>query len=231
MKIKKFDISKSIWNFLSQPGLMKRGSLRAQYEGERELIEFLSEEIANEQKAQKSKPIPKELDGFQIKFEGSEVELLKQAGDETIEISFNVNHTVDTDEDQEAEINPSADKPEFGDLKSKPNFEVDVKRGSRTLSFTCSFMPSTSDEQSEGGYRDVFGIDEVTIYEGKWSDKGYLVAGDVLDGYLYDLLMNYLDEKGVSNEFVDKLCDLSTAYEHKLYVDFLGNLQKFSAGK
>ncbi|KAJ8880775.1 hypothetical protein PR048_017246 [Dryococelus australis] len=199
--------------------------------GERELIEFLSEEIANEQKVHKSKSIPKELDGFQVKFDGSEVELTKQAGDETIEISFNVNHTVDTDDDQEAEVNPSMDKPELGDLKSKPNFEVDIKRGSKTLSFTCSFMPNAQDEQPEGGYRDVFGIDEVTFYEGKWSDKSYLVAGDVLDGYLYDLLMNYLDEKGISNEFVDKICELSTAYEHKLYVNFLENLQKFSAGK
>jgi hypothetical protein len=29
---------------------------------------------------------------------------------------------------------------------------------------------------------DIFGIDEVTIFSGEWSDKTYAVAGDVLDG-------------------------------------------------
>lgn len=29
---------------------------------------------------------------------------------------------------------------------------------------------------------DIFGIDEVTLYKGEWSDKVYAVAGDVLDG-------------------------------------------------
>lgn len=29
---------------------------------------------------------------------------------------------------------------------------------------------------------DVFGIDEVTMYEGEWTDKNYSATGDVLDG-------------------------------------------------
>jgi len=29
---------------------------------------------------------------------------------------------------------------------------------------------------------DLFGINEVTLYKGEWSDKNYAVAGDVLDG-------------------------------------------------
>ena len=42
---------------------------------------------------------------------------------------------------------------------------------------------------------DMFVIDEVTMFEGEnWSDKTYAVAGDILDGYLYDLFMNMLDE-------------------------------------
>lgn len=49
--------------------------------------------------------------------------------------------------------------------------------------------------------------------------------------YLYDLLMNYLEEKGISNEFADKLIDLSTAYEHTAYVSLLEGLSKFTSGK
>lgn len=78
---------------------------------------------------------------------------------------------------------------------------------------------------------DVFGIEEITIYKGKLADNSYSCAGDVLDGYLYDLLMNLLEEKGVTNEFVYKLSDLSTAYEHQSYVELLEGLSKFTSGK
>lgn len=64
-------------------------------------------------------------------------------------------------------------------MKSKPTFEVDIQRNNTTLSFTCSFLQGVA---QEGEYNDVFGIDEVTIYEGAWQDKNYAVAGDVLDG-------------------------------------------------
>lgn len=110
-------------------------------------------------------------------------------------------------------------------MKSKPTFEVDIKKDNKTLSFTCSFLPG---EAQEGEYNDVFGIDEITIYDGEWSDKVYAVAGDVLDGYLYDLLMNYLEEKGISNEFAEKLSDLSTSYEHQQYINLLESLSKFA---
>ena len=40
---------------------------------------------------------------------------------------------------------------------------------------------------------DLFAIDEVTMYEGEnHSDACYAVAGDILDGYLYDLFMTML---------------------------------------
>ena len=49
--------------------------------------------------------------------------------------------------------------------------------------------------------------------------------------YLYDLLMNLLEEKGVSNEFAEKLAELSTAYEHSSYIGLLENVSKFTTGK
>jgi complement component 1 Q subcomponent-binding protein, mitochondrial len=138
-------------------------------------------------------------------------------------IKLNVNHTVDTEE--EADVSPDQDKPEFGEMKSKPQFEVDIVKGNKTLSFTCSYLQG---EAQEGEYNDVFGIDELTIFEGKHTEKVYAVAGDVLDGYLYDLLMNFLEEKGVSNEFAEKLSDFSTAYEHSSYISLLESLSKFA---
>lgn len=207
------------------------GSQRLQHtKSEQELVQFLSEEIAAECKAQKLKSIPSKIDGFDVKLDGAEVTLTKKTGNETIIVNFNVNHTVDTDADAEPELNPNMDKPDFAELKSKPSFDVDLQLGDQTLSFTCSFLPSDSVQQSDD-YNDIFGIDEVTIYSGEWSDKTYAVAGDVLDGCLYDLLMNLLEERGISNEFVEKLSDFSTAYEHSLYIALLENTKKFVSGK
>jgi complement component 1 Q subcomponent-binding protein, mitochondrial len=137
-------------------------------------------------------------------------------------ISFNINHTVDAEE--EPEVTPSQEQQEdfAAEMKSKPQFEVDIKKDNRTLSFTCSFLQG---EAQEGEYNDVFGIDELTIFEGESSEKTYAVAGDVLDGYLYDLLMNYLEE---SNEFAEKLSEFSTAYEHSSYIGLLESLSKFA---
>lgn len=50
--------------------------------GERELVEFLTEEIVAERKAQKLKNLPTELEGFAVKGDGAEVVLSKQLKDE-----------------------------------------------------------------------------------------------------------------------------------------------------
>uniref|UniRef100_T1H2T9 Complement component 1 Q subcomponent-binding protein, mitochondrial n=1 Tax=Megaselia scalaris TaxID=36166 RepID=T1H2T9_MEGSC len=154
------------------------GAKHMHTKGERELVEFLTEEILAERKAQKIKTIPTEIDGFKVKLDGADVELTKQDAKEKIVIKFNVNHTVDTEE-AEAEVDAQNDKADFGEMKSKPQFEVDIVRGNTTLSLTCSFL---NEPAQEGEYNDVFGIDEMTIFNGEWNDKVYAVAGDVLDG-------------------------------------------------
>lgn len=206
------------------------GCGRAQHtKAEKELVEFLAEEIVAEKKAQKLKTIPTEVDGFSVSLDGANVTLVKKQGNETITIAFNVNHTVDSD--SEPEIDPNDDKPELGEMKSKPNFSVDIQRGKQTLGFSCSFNNEPGASGADESYNDCFGIDEITLYEGDHSDKVYAVAGEVIDGYLYDLLMNYLEEKGISNEFAEKLVDLSTNYEHSAYISLLEGLSKFTSGK
>lgn len=48
---------------------------------------------------------------------------------------------------------------------------------------------------------------------------------------MYDLLMNLLEERGVSNEFADKVSDFATKREHDLYITLLESLQSFVQGK
>lgn len=63
-----------------------------------------------------------------------------------IKITFNVNNSVDTD--AEPEVHENLDKPEIGELKSKPSFRVDLVRGDNTISALCSFVPPS--EQEDG---------------------------------------------------------------------------------
>lgn len=44
---------------------------------------------------------------------------------------------------------------------------------------------------------------------------------------MYDLLMNYLEERGITDEFAEKLCQTCSAYEHSLYITLLEQLQTF----
>lgn len=64
-----------------------------------------------------------------------------------IKITFNVNHSVDSD--VEPDIDPNMDKPDVGELKSKPSFRVELLRGNTTISLMCSFVnPGEESEYS-----------------------------------------------------------------------------------
>lgn len=113
--------------------------------GEQELAEFLSEEIAAEKSSKKGKIVPSEIDGFKITLNGADVELTKQTDKEKVQISFNINHTVDAEEDDE-DFDVTNEKG-MAAMKSTPNFEVDITRAGKTLSFTCSFLKGIPSEE------------------------------------------------------------------------------------
>lgn len=50
---------------------------------EKELVEFLAEEIIAEKNAQKLKTIPTQLDGFKVSLDGADVNLEKKQDNET----------------------------------------------------------------------------------------------------------------------------------------------------
>lgn len=111
---------------------------------EKNLIEHLTEEILLERKSQKSKTLPTELDGFDVNLNAAKVTLTKKIDDETVKITFSVSHTINTDE-PEIESNTNS---EIGELRSQPDFTVDIIRGNTTLQLNCSY--TTADERQEG---------------------------------------------------------------------------------
>jgi len=198
--------------------------------GDKELQDFLTEEIAAETKAQKFPKLPN-VDNFEVQNDGSDVKLTRKFNEETITVKLNVNHSVDT-ELPGADVNVNKDKAEVGEMKSKPDFTVDISKGGKVLSFKCTFVHQDQEEpEGDEPFDDLFNIDEVAMHDGEWKDTTYAVSGEIMDGYLYDLLMNYLEDRGISNEFAEKLSDYSTAYEHKLYIGMLENLKSFFGKK
>jgi complement component 1 Q subcomponent-binding protein len=60
-------------------------------------------------------------------------------------VTLNVNHTVDS-------IEPDDGSQEAPEMKSKPNFEVDIVKGNgKTLSFSCSYIDAEAMNEAEGG--------------------------------------------------------------------------------
>ncbi|XP_024867456.1 uncharacterized protein LOC112451804 isoform X2 [Temnothorax curvispinosus] len=98
----------------------------------------------------------------------------------SIHISFNVNYT-SVHVDAKEETNPTSDNVELGEMKSKPTFTVDIVRGNQTLGFTCFFNNQPGASGADDNYNNIFGINEITLYEGEHSNKVYSVAGEIID--------------------------------------------------
>jgi len=195
-----------------------------------ELVNFLKEEISSEKKSAKGASLASNLEGFEVKTQESELSFVKSFGQELITINLNVNHTIDSEydgEDPAQQQQQTQEKDDAGQMQSRPNFEVSIKKGDQNLVFNCVFLRPNQEPVSSEEYEDVFAIEEISLFNGDWNEQVYAVSGDILDGYLYDLFMNMLEERGLNTEFMDKLSDYCTQYEHQLYIGFLGRLQNF----
>lgn len=188
--------------------------------GDQDLAAFLKDEIATE-KANSRHPV--KLNNWTVETEGSEVTITKNLEGEKVMITLNVNHTVDS-------AVPDDGTEEAPEMLSKPTFEVDlIKTNGKTLSFTCSYTRDDQHPEGQEEQEDLFAIDEVTMFEGdKHSDACYAVAGDILDGYLYDLFMNMLADRGVDNHFAEQLMEWCSSHEHNQYVNLLTELEKWT---
>ncbi|CAH1736533.1 complement component 1 Q subcomponent-binding protein, mitochondrial [Aphis gossypii] len=212
-------VYQSMWFGTKRSDQMRPFNVRLAHSSvDKELRQFLDNEIKSEEQTSDKTHLPKTFEGFKVSADGAEVELTKETSDETIAIKFNINHSV-TEEETEG-----VDKVA---LRSKPDFEIDITRGDVILGFNCSYANNFDNTELDESNDEVFHIDEVTIYENKYSDNKYALAGDTLDADLYDLLKTFLAEKGISNTFIENISDLSTQYEQKVYIKFLNDLRNF----
>lgn len=142
--------------------------------------------------------------------------MTREIGDEKVLVKFNVTNTVSaTENESDADANAAAQEQQGANsssqLKSRPTFTVDINRGGQILSFLCSYLPNDYPDSREHYqaqdndpknahpehiYED-FQIDEFTIHEGEWNETVYSSDCSVIDGDLYDKLLNLLEDHGI----------------------------------
>lgn len=200
-------------------------------EGDKAFVEFLSDEIKEEKKIQKSKTLPKVSGGWELQLNGTEAKLTRSVSGEKVIVTFNVNNSIPPKMEEEPEQGQKAEDNE-PDIVSTPNFVIEVtKQGSKnSLVFDCHF-PEDEIGHGEGEEEsDIFTIREVSFQpegEEDWKETSYTLNTDSLDWALYDHLMDFLADRGVDNTFADELVELSTALEHQEYIKFLEDLNGF----
>lgn len=201
-------------------------------EGDKAFGDFLSDEIKEEKKIQKSKTLPKMSGGWELEMNGTEAKLSRSVSGEKITVTFNINNSIPPNFEEEVEQGQQKPAEEEPEIVSTPNFVVEVTKqaAKHSLVFDCHFP---EDEMSHGEGEeesDIFAIREVSFQpEGdtEWKETCYTLNTDSLDWALYDHLMDFLADRGVDNTFADELMELSTAIEHQEYIKFLEDLQGF----
>ena len=209
---------------------------------DRDLIAFLDGEIAAEKEQTK---IPKNgpgVPGYQITSKGSYLTLVRKLDNETITVKLNVNGSVDTDgpSDEELEMSQTSqqDPPQLGDMKAKPDFVVEIsKPDGQILAFNCRVY-ADSEVPADQPDADKFEIEGFALLNaedvdefGDWDENLYVGDAGIIDGQMYDLLMNFLDSRGIGNEFVDNVVDYATFYEHSRFVELLAGIKSFVSTK
>jgi len=213
-------------------------------EGDRELSEFLKEEISQEMELKKKVP---KIANFSMRMDGTIVTLNKTQDHETVVVSFDVNKSLimpafnEEDEAASYEEHGHEEEEEGGasDLISFPQFTVTITKtpSGKALLFNCSCKTGSDDDDvdideddDDDEEEEMLSIDSVQAYDAQEMDveKVYEAETDHMDGHLYELLHNTLVERGITDEFVTEVIALSTAVEHGHYIAFLKNLNKFA---
>jgi len=206
---------------------------------DQELSQFLQQDIKEERKMSKAPRNGPGVQGFDVSTKGADVILRRQVKGEEITIKFNVNGTVDG-ETPDFDENSQA-KPEdlTTEMRSLPDFLIQIRKPGQqaSLVFSCVFLDGQVEEAEEQDKADLFEIQNFfflengATIESEFNDSVYMADGQLIDGQLYDLLMDYLDERGIGVEFGEHLIEYATFHEHSQYVGLLEKFNKFIESK
>lgn len=196
-----------------------------------ELAEALKQEISAEKQLEADNlggAVAPGIPGFKISANDAEVRLTKTHGNEKILVVFNVNHSVDMEDDYIEEGQQEQEPPVPVAL---PPFSVEITKGNERL---CFHMELVEAEDEEGQYD--FRVEEFYVAPAaKGEDEEveasvYASSGKYIDPNLHELLfVRYLEERGIDAKFCQNLVAYATHYEHSRYVALLDRIKAFVA--
>ncbi|KAI6186951.1 Conserved regulator of innate immunity protein 3 [Aphelenchoides besseyi] len=191
-----------------------------------ELIGALENEIQAEKNLEKENlggSVQPSIPGFNITVNQAEVRLTKTFQNEKILVVFNVNHSVDVEEDESDA--DSAPLP-----IALPPFNIEITKQNERLCFSMSLV-----ETNESGQFD-FRVDEFYVAPAtkdgneEVEDSVYSSSGRYIDPSLHEVLfVRYLEERGFTQDFCRQLSDLATYVEHNCYIGLLAKIKDFVA--
>lgn len=182
------------------------------------------------------------VNGFEIEKNGADLTFKKIFKNEIIRVKVNVNGSINSEENAES---IEAENENFApEMSSKPDFAVEIRKpNGQAFCLHCIISSEdrvvleSNEQENQERNEDLFEIDNFVIVDYKANDdiviqdNVYFGDASILDGQLYDLLMDYLEERGINNEFVNSLINYCTSHEHKLYVELLNKLKNFINSK
>ncbi|CAJ0582368.1 unnamed protein product, partial [Mesorhabditis spiculigera] len=224
---------RSLARVATQPSLVvvKRGSMQIRaltttaqrFSGvSSQLAECLDGEIRAEKELESQSLSQTSFPGFNISTNGAEVRLTKKHGNEDILVVFNVNHSVDVNEDGEGQVPEAAPVP-----VALPPFQVEITKGGERLCFHLELCEGEN-QQYDFAVEEFYIAPAAKANEEDVASHVYASSGQYIDSNLHDLLfVRYLEERGLDTHFCNTLVQYATHYEHSQYVGLLNKIKAF----
>ncbi|CAJ0573654.1 unnamed protein product, partial [Mesorhabditis spiculigera] len=187
-----------------------------------QLVECLEGEIRAEKELESQSLSQASFPGFNVTTNGAEVRLTKKHGNEDILVIFNVNHSVDVNEDAEGEAPDAAPVP-----VALPPFQVEITKGPERLCFHLEVCEGAN-QQYDFAVEEFYIANAAKGNEEDVASHVYASSGQYIDSNLHDLLfVRYLEERGLDTHFCNTLVQYATHYEHSQYVGLLNKIKEF----
>ncbi|VDN57280.1 unnamed protein product [Dracunculus medinensis] len=190
-----------------------------------ELVDALKDEI-NAEKQLETENFGKDyvptIPGFEITTNDAEVRLKKTHGNEKILVIFNVNHSVDINDEFHETENPQEVVP-----VALPPLTIEITKGDERLCFHLELVEPGVDNGEFDFRVEEFYIAPVSSDE-EVPASVYASSGRYIDPHLHDLLfVRFLEERGFNTQFCQQLVKFATHYEHSRYVSLLDKIKNF----
>merc|ERR1739848_363766 len=189
---------------------------RAASKSDSELLNYLDDQLEHE-KARNVGNIEK---WSNLTVEGAIGSMSRSHGTETVTVRFNLNGAMPTLDEQD-KMEADGEEP-----LCLPDFEVIVEKpGQKKIWVNCVFDEGP-EEGANDDESDAFEIISLTIANDS-TDFPYVMNMDAMDPTFYDQIFNFLEERGVTEQFVDDLATSATDAENNLYRQALEDLRSF----